>query len=145
MFSDSCLSQPKRSGTNRKRKLTQQTLLQLNFTRPDPHAPDYTLPKKLQFTESPIADKDSAITTTESLPVSSEFTPIDTNHHDIVDNVDVFEVKLETLIVGRRYADQEEVCAGETVSLSRDSQNAKDPNAIKVIVFLAPLMLYVGV
>ncbi|XP_058736594.1 fanconi-associated nuclease 1 homolog isoform X1 [Vicia villosa] len=134
---DSCLSQPKLSGTNRKRKLTQQTLLQLNFTRPDPHVPDHTLQKCLQFTESPIADKDSVIITTESSPLSSEFTPIDTNHHDIVDNVDdkcdVFEVKLETMIVGRRYADQEEICAGDKVSLLRDSQNVKDPNAIKVV------------
>ncbi|CAL5191400.1 unnamed protein product [Lathyrus oleraceus] len=140
---DSCLSQPKQSGT--KRKFTQRTLLQLNFTRPDnlthadpdSHAPDFTLRKKLQFSESPIADNDSAAVINESSPLLSESNHIDANHYDIIDNIDdkcnIFEVKLETLIVGRRYADQEEVCAGDTVSLSRDSQNVKDPNAIKVV------------
>jgi Fanconi-associated nuclease 1 len=72
---------------------------------------------------------------------------IDINHHDVIDDIiddkndiiddkfDIFGVKLETLIVGRRYADKEEVCVGDTVSLLRDSQNVKDPNAIKVFVF----------
>lgn len=57
--------------------------------------------------------------------------------HDDDDEPDsIFGVKLETFIVGRRYTDQEEICPGATVSLFRDPQNVKDPNAIKVFVFL---------
>jgi len=46
---------------------------------------------------------------------------------------DVLGATLETFIVGRRHADDpEEVCAGTAVSLLRDPQNVKDPNAVKV-------------
>jgi Fanconi-associated nuclease 1 len=153
VFSDSCLSEPKRSGT--KRKLTQRTLLQLNFTHAPSQTLDSTCQENFQFTEKEenfqFTENDSAIVTTESSCLSSDSNSnsnhIDINHHDVIDDIiddkndiiddkfDIFGVKLETLIVGRRYADKEEVCVGDTVSLLRDSQNVKDPNAIKVFVF----------
>ncbi|XP_043722626.1 fanconi-associated nuclease 1 homolog isoform X2 [Telopea speciosissima] len=39
---------------------------------------------------------------------------------------------LETFIVGRRFSDEVELKQGASISLSRDSNNPKDPNAIKV-------------
>ncbi|XP_012568884.1 fanconi-associated nuclease 1 homolog isoform X2 [Cicer arietinum] len=156
---DSCLSQPKQSGT--KRKLTQRTLLQLNFTRPDnlTHAPDYTRQEQFQLTENHSVDIDSSIITTTTSPsLPSISNNVDTNHdiiddnHDIIDDnhdiIDdnhdnddkgnVFGVKLETFIVGRRYTDQVEICEGATFSLLRDPQNVKDPNAIKGHVTSVP-------
>lgn len=103
---------------------------------------------------------DSASTTSPSLPSTSNnidsHPDIDSNSIDIhigndndvdsnneIDSNDeidnnkddkpsIFGVKLETFIVGRKYADQEEVCVGTIVSLLRDPENVKDPNAIKV-------------
>ena len=174
-FSDLCLSEPKRSGT--KRKLTQQTLLQLNFTRPvnlthppdytseeqfkfteshtvvnthtPSHALDYKCQEQLEFTENHSVDVDlvdsAIVTTASSSSLSLNFNEIDTDQHDDIekndivgdvdDKCDIFGVKFETLIVGRKYADKEEVCVGDTVSLLRDSQNVKDANAIKVFVY----------
>ncbi|GAU17744.1 hypothetical protein TSUD_171320 [Trifolium subterraneum] len=144
---DLCLSsEPKRSGT--KRKLTQRTLLQLNFTYAPSHALDSTCEENFQFTEN-----ESAIVTTESSSLSSDSNSnsnhIDINHHDVIDDIiddkcDIFGVKFETLIVGRRYADKEEVCVGDTVSLLRDSQNVKDTNAIKVVSADSGCSKYLG-
>jgi Fanconi-associated nuclease 1 len=146
VFSDLCLSEPKRSGT--KRKLTQRTLLQLNFTHAPSQTLDSTCQENFQFTEKEehfqFNENDSAIVTTESSCLSSDSNSnhIDINHHDVIDDkFDIFGVKFETLIVGRRYADKEEVCVGDTVSLLRDSQNVKDPNAIKVFVYFCFLVL----
>ncbi|KAK2359800.1 zinc ion binding/nucleic acid binding/hydrolase [Trifolium repens] len=159
---DSCLSEPKRSGT--KRKLTQRTLLQLNFTHAPSQTLDSTCQENFQFTEKEenfqFTENDSAIVTTESSCLSSDSNSnsnhIDINHHDVIDDIiddkndiiddkfDIFGVKLETLIVGRRYADKEEVCVGDTVSLLRDSQNVKDPNAIKVVSADSGCSKYLG-
>ncbi|PNX72149.1 fanconi-associated nuclease 1, partial [Trifolium pratense] len=137
---DLCLSEPKRSSSGTKRKLTQRTLLQLNFTHAPSHSLDSTRQENFQFTEHEenfqFTENDSAIVATESSSLASDSNSnhIDINHHDVIDDkCGIFGVKLETLIVGRRYGDKEEVCVGDTVSLLRDSQNVKDPNAIKVV------------
>lgn len=41
---------------------------------------------------------------------------------------------LETCIVGRKFSDQKELLAGTKVTLLREPDNAKDPNAVKVSV-----------
>ena len=45
---------------------------------------------------------------------------------------DMFGVTLETFIVGRRFSDEKELHLGASISLLRDPDNDKDPNAIKV-------------
>lgn len=103
--------------------------------------PDNTCREQLELTENHSVDVDlvdSAIVATASSSLSPNFNEIDTHQHDDIaddvdDKCDIFGVKFETLIVGRRYADKEDVCVGDTVSLLRDTQNVKDPNAIKVV------------
>lgn len=45
---------------------------------------------------------------------------------------DISGVILETFIVGRRFSDEKELNLGASISLLRDPDNVKDPNAIKV-------------
>ncbi|XP_061374406.1 fanconi-associated nuclease 1 homolog [Gastrolobium bilobum] len=134
---DVCLSQSR--GRGAQRKLTQRTLLQLNFTYPvssNGNAVSPVLPpqqeKEIQsskckedFAENQEVDLDSTISTASYLPLNNE---VPDNH-----KIDISGVALETFIVGRRYTDQEEICHGTTISLLRDPQNVKDPNAIKVV------------
>ena len=134
---------------------------QLKFTENhavvNAHTPDYTCQEQLEFTENHGVDVDlldsTIVATASSSSLSSNFNVIDTVQHDVIekndiaddvdDKCDIFGVKFETLIVGRRYADQEGVCVGETVCLLRDSQNVKDANAIKVfVVCLCFFMLF---
>lgn len=140
---DVCLSR----GT--KRKLTQCTLLQLNFIPiskvkivPDDLVKSDNLSNESpvlavqdkneiesntceELTENPgIVHKiDSTSSSTSSLSLNNEI------HY----KPNIFGVTLETFIVGRRYTDQEEICPDTTISLLRDPQNIKDSNAIKVV------------
>ncbi|CBI39437.3 unnamed protein product, partial [Vitis vinifera] len=53
--------------------------------------------------------------------------------HDITVAMDNLSgVTLETFIVGRKFSDEEELNIGASISLLRDPDNVKDPNAIKV-------------
>lgn len=45
---------------------------------------------------------------------------------------DILGKLLATFIVGRRYGEEVELRAGDTISLCRDPENTKDPNAVKV-------------
>lgn len=47
--------------------------------------------------------------------------------------LDIAGATLETYIVGRRFANEVELKQGVSISLLRDSENVKDPNAIKVV------------
>lgn len=109
---------------------------------------DTTCQEQLEFSENHSVDVDlvdsTIVATATSSSLSLNFNKIDTDHHDVIekndvddddDRCDIFGVKFETLIVGRRYADKEDVCVGDNVSLLRDTQNVKDPNAIKVFVY----------
>ncbi|KAL3507167.1 hypothetical protein ACH5RR_032549 [Cinchona calisaya] len=59
------------------------------------------------------------------------------SEHDVQEDMDndddLSELSLQTFIVGRRFADQTELTPQSKIILSRDPENDKDPNAIKVI------------
>ncbi|KAL5177113.1 Fanconi-associated nuclease 1 [Glycine soja] len=131
---DACLSQ---STPATKRKFSQRTLLQLNFTlsnskpkfhnlthdsntSPVPPPQHNESEEEEQVPEAHETDLDSTISTTSSSSLPS--------------NNGVPGITLETFIVGRKYTDNpEEICAGTAISLLRDPQNVKDLNAIKVV------------
>nr|KYP32919.1 Coiled-coil domain-containing protein MTMR15 [Cajanus cajan] len=141
---DACLSQPTPI-TATKRKLSQRTLLQLNFTlsnskpkfenlsddgntAPVPPSPDSEEEElKHEVTENHEAQLDSTVSaTSSSSPLNS----------GVQDDYEPRELgtTLETFIVGRRYADhREEIRVGTSIALLRDPRNVKDPNAIKVV------------
>ncbi|KAJ4723045.1 Fanconi-associated nuclease [Melia azedarach] len=50
-----------------------------------------------------------------------------------VTNDDMSKSSLQTFIVGRRYSDEKGINIGAGISLLRDPDNVKDPNAIKVL------------
>ncbi|KAK7295657.1 hypothetical protein RJT34_18568 [Clitoria ternatea] len=140
---DSCLSQPNPPITKSKRKLTQRTLLQLNFTRP------FSKPKSESLSDCSNAvlplewnrNDECEGELTENHKVDPGATPCPLPLNIVVpDSPDSYEsdvlgVLLETFIVGRRYSsDREEVCPGIAISLLRDPQNVKDSNAIKVVL-----------
>ncbi|XP_073284156.1 fanconi-associated nuclease 1 homolog isoform X2 [Primulina huaijiensis] len=52
---------------------------------------------------------------------------------DCLDDFDISKVFIPTFIVGRRYGRREELDPESRICLSRDPDNFKDPNAIKVI------------
>ncbi|XP_075504905.1 fanconi-associated nuclease 1 homolog isoform X3 [Primulina tabacum] len=52
---------------------------------------------------------------------------------DCLDDLDISKVFIPTFIVGRRYGRREELDPESRICLSRDPDNVKDPNAIKVI------------
>ncbi|XP_027350750.1 fanconi-associated nuclease 1 homolog [Abrus precatorius] len=143
---DACLS--KQRGETTKRKLTQRTLLQLNFTRPlskpkfenlsngynavSPCATPRNDECEKELSGSREVDLDSTISiSSSSLPLNNGVPELDDPDFECKD--DVLGVTLETFIVGRKYTDREEICAGAAISLLRDPQNVKDPNAIKVV------------
>nr|XP_011462554.1 PREDICTED: fanconi-associated nuclease 1 homolog [Fragaria vesca subsp. vesca] len=143
---DECLSR----GT--KRKLTQRTLLELNFC---PVSKIQTcsydseeLGKDLfpaAHDESPVQDVSWGLS---NLPAVEECqnqvdnlsrNPINKDEISDVPDFDVtitqddiYGVTLETFIVGRRFGDETELYLGASIHLSRDPNNVKDPNAIKV-------------
>ncbi|XP_071720394.1 fanconi-associated nuclease 1 homolog [Rutidosis leptorrhynchoides] len=49
------------------------------------------------------------------------------------DDDDISEKSLATFIVGRKFSDVEELHTGDNITLCRDPDNSKDPNAIKVL------------
>ncbi|WVZ04696.1 hypothetical protein V8G54_018042 [Vigna mungo] len=147
---DACLShsQPKPAT---KRKLSQRTLLELNFS------PSNSRPKLQSLThesdsasflplpnngceeeencdkqEPPEKHETGVISTL--VATSSSSSPVNSGVADDFKPVDVLGATLETFIVGRRHADNpDEICAGTAISLLRDPQNVKDPNAVKVV------------
>ncbi|GFQ00752.1 fanconi-associated nuclease 1 homolog [Phtheirospermum japonicum] len=52
---------------------------------------------------------------------------------ECLENCDVSKVFIPTSIVGRRYGSREELDSESRICLSRDPENVKDPNAIKVL------------
>ncbi|XP_027930104.1 fanconi-associated nuclease 1 homolog isoform X1 [Vigna unguiculata] len=169
---DACLShsQPKPAT---KRKLSQRTLLELNFspsnskpklqslTHESDSASFLPLPnngceeeEKCDEQELPqkhetVVNTTIVATSSSSSPVNSGvpddskpvdvFVPDDSKPVDVLvpddsKPVDVLGATLETFIVGRRHADNpDEICAGTAISLLRDPENVKDPNAVKVV------------
>ncbi|EYU45657.1 hypothetical protein MIMGU_mgv1a001078mg [Erythranthe guttata] len=155
----------------RKRKLSQVTLLQLNFSR-----------SKIKVNSISQADKQTEVIPTEpnriissdtfnnsnELDSSKEF--VDNSHsislrnnqlirctenlvananatandnfisplflpgikEECLDDCDIWKVFIPTSIVGRRYGSREELVPESRIRLSRDPENVKDRNAIKV-------------
>lgn len=147
-----------------KRKLTQQTLLQLNFCSASNDKTSYSdsdlktnleenaihnlsnsaateekqneqfeSPLNFLSTESPISDENksnikfkadsSSSFNKDKMPKFKAVTSID----------DIFGLTLDTFIVGRRFGDEAELNLGMMITLQRDPNNVKDPNAIKVL------------
>ncbi|KAH9680763.1 Fanconi-associated nuclease 1-like [Citrus sinensis] len=161
---DACLAR----GT--KRKLTQRTLLQLNFsaqTKDQNHSNETKLSTTNMFSEGPVESleqnsicglanyvavedynsnhwRSTENTTSHQRINCDEKTPLSSPHingpeHDVNVTVDgMSEATLRTFIVGRRYSDEKEIKIGAHISLSRDPNNVKDPNAIKGFVISAP-------
>ncbi|XP_024949122.2 fanconi-associated nuclease 1 homolog isoform X2 [Citrus sinensis] len=161
---DACLAR----GT--KRKLTQRTLLQLNFsaqTQDQNHSNETKLSTTNVFSEGPVESleqnsicglanyvavedynsnhwRSTENTTSHQRINCDEKTPLSSPHingpeHDVNVTVDgMSEATLQTFIVGRRYSDEKEIKIGAHISLSRDPNNVKDPNAVKGFVISAP-------
>ncbi|XP_065861538.1 fanconi-associated nuclease 1 homolog isoform X2 [Euphorbia lathyris] len=150
---DSCLL------SGKKRKLTQRTLLDLNFCS------QTSSPVQKNFINSKDSgideENESNICKVSSRGItSSTGKPLDkTNNQvegdgiscqvdlpslplkdevlrcDAVTNIDdLAGVILETFTVGRRFSVQKDLNLGAKISLLRDPNNARDPNAIKVLL-----------
>ncbi|KAI4341680.1 hypothetical protein MLD38_026374 [Melastoma candidum] len=152
---DTCLLQ----GT--KRKLTQRTLLQLDFRRGskikicskeleqspdtdnsvldsclptnvdtgDPLVDTYVIPSADNNTESICKNAMSVHLNTPHLPIKGahdNFFGASTNNEEAISGT-----ILDTFIVGRKFSNVE-VTFGMKVSLMREPENVKDPNAVKV-------------
>lgn len=59
-----------------------------------------------------------------------------------LDDYDVSRVIISTFIVGRRFGCREELHPKSRIYLSRDPENANDPNAIKVHIYLALVLFF---
>ena len=152
MALDVCLSR------GAKRRLTQRTLLQLNFS---PISKVKIVPDELveldnvgdalppvMVAQEEIDDSEcEELTEKENPGVNGEFDCTVSGSslsfknempEGVIDDYtpDTSGATLDTFIVGRRYADHEEISPGATIALLRDPQNVKDSNAIKVHFFL---------
>ncbi|MFS7989060.1 putative HIRAN domain-containing protein [Helianthus anomalus] len=155
---DACLTR----GT--KRKLSQQTLLQFNFSpsskaqvdqtnlddtksNPTSHDKDMTDLSVVDIDETNSITYESSSSDNVSLAYtdgSAETLVTDdiiiggrstVNDDENVNSDDDISGKLlATFIVGRRYSEEEELHTGNNVSLCRDPENIKDSNAIKVLL-----------
>nr|GME15065.1 fanconi-associated nuclease 1 homolog isoform X1 [Ipomoea batatas] len=96
--------------------------------------------------ESPSSDTDTLAGCTENqmnddkingnCSYPSLLSEHETCMHDMVESAngdDLSELSLDTYIVGRRFAEETELELGAGILLSRDPDNDKDPNAIKVL------------
>ncbi|KAJ0735623.1 putative phosphodiesterase I [Helianthus annuus] len=154
---DACLTR----GT--KRKLSQQTLLQFNFSprskaqvdqtnlddtksNPTSHDKDMTDLSVVDIDETNSITYESSSSDNVSLAYtdgSAKTLVTDdiiiggrstVNDDENVNSDDDISGKLlATFIVGRRYSEEEELHTGNNVSLCRDPENIKDSNAIKVL------------
>lgn len=146
LLADECLSR----GT--KRKLTQRTLLELNFcpvSKIQTCSYDSEQLEKDLFPaahdESPVQDVSwrlSNLTAVEECQNQVDNLSRNPINKDEISDVpdfdvtitqdDIYGVTLETFIVGHRFGDETELYLGARIHLSRDPDNVKDPNAIKV-------------
>ncbi|KAE8726481.1 Fanconi-associated nuclease 1-like protein [Hibiscus syriacus] len=81
-------------------------------------------------TENPISDKRANIVV--------EFPALSTYNHESRHHMDetldsISERPIDTFIVGHKFSDEKDVNLGASISLLREPDNIKDPNAIKVI------------
>ncbi|XP_059653884.1 fanconi-associated nuclease 1 homolog isoform X2 [Cornus florida] len=80
--------------------------------------------------ESSIIDDSIYYGVDSTLALAENETP----NYEMAESLDsISGVVLETFIVGRRFSDEMELNPGATISLLRDPDNVKDPNAVKVL------------
>ncbi|XP_015088473.1 fanconi-associated nuclease 1 homolog isoform X5 [Solanum pennellii] len=82
------------------------------------------------FPHHQISDDKIDNFTGSPLSLSENRTP---TYVEPLEDDDNSKILLDTFIVGRKFADDTELIIGAMVMLSRDSENVKDPNAIKVL------------
>ncbi|KAL2459840.1 Fanconi-associated nuclease 1-like protein [Forsythia ovata] len=82
--------------------------------------------------DSPIVD-DSINNKSHSLPLPLENVMPNYVMEKPVEDFDISKVFLQTFIVGRKFSTVEELDPGAMIRLSRDPENVKDPNAVKVL------------
>lgn len=82
------------------------------------------------FPQHQISDDRIDNFTGSPLSLSENRTP---TYVEPLEDDDNSKILLDTFIVGRKFADDTELIIGAMVMLSRDSENVKDPNAIKVL------------
>lgn len=157
MVSDDCLA-PK---GGKKRKMSQVTLLQLNFSRskvipnePDGMSTDDAIRNLNGLDESDDYAKDGSAyleNNSNANPeehfisegtAGDEFAPPllpsdveegrEDGTYETLDDYDMSKVVIPTLIVGRRYGSRKSIDPQSRICLSRDPENVKDRNAIKV-------------
>ncbi|KAI3459393.1 hypothetical protein Pfo_016056 [Paulownia fortunei] len=80
-----------------------------------------------------LVAKDIANNKFTSLPLVSDTERSKFVPEECLDDCDVSKVFIPTFIVGRRYGSREELDPESRICLSRDPENVKDPNAIKVL------------
>ncbi|GAV66169.1 VRR_NUC domain-containing protein/HIRAN domain-containing protein [Cephalotus follicularis] len=119
---DECLSQSLSNHGGSKRKLTQRTLLQFNFS------------SSTTSSNSGFTNKEDCLSLNQSIDDQTSC-QVGVPQSHAVDDCDIFGVILQTFIVGRRFVDGKEfnLGVGSTISLLPDPHNVKDPNAIKVL------------
>lgn len=155
---DTCLTR----GT--KRKLTQRTLLQLNFSpqsknltssdasdnsrasakkcglvvgKDSVHNSQITIEKRSIKNDECVSSSSKCVAVTKEVASSDDYSVIETVDSNFVEEV-------ETFIVGRKFHGNVKLQQGDKVSLFRDSQNAKDTNAIKVLSADSETGLFLG-
>ncbi|XP_024192278.1 fanconi-associated nuclease 1 homolog isoform X2 [Rosa chinensis] len=131
---DECLSR----GT--KRKLTQRTLLELNFC-PVSKIQNFSCDSKQFGNDLFPAARDESRNQVDSPsrdPINKDEISEVPDFDVTITQDDIYGVILETFIVGRRFGDGTELYLGASIYLSRDPDNVKDPNAIKGCVTSIP-------
>lgn len=159
-FSDDCLT-PKGG----KRKLSQVTLFQLNFSRSKARLQSSGLADhpviKSEADETSTFDANggsvyigngsfakheecfiSEVNTNDKLALPLIASDTEGCKDELLDDCDVSKVVIPTLIVGRRYGSRESVDPQSRICLSRDPENVKDPNAVKVQFIFFVLLCY---
>ncbi|XP_048225839.1 fanconi-associated nuclease 1 homolog isoform X4 [Ricinus communis] len=164
---DACLS------SGRKRKLTQRTLLQLNFcsqSQTSSVVQDTVIdsekftadvdkndsdPCELPSGTKPLTVETDVVSSTEKsvdgYGINCHIDPPSLPLKDEVPKCDpvttydeILGATLETFIVGRRFSVEKELNLGERICLLRDPGNANDPNAIKVVLADSTLSKVLG-
>lgn len=170
MVADQCLAK------GSKRKLSQLTLFQLNFSKskvrvhcsPSEDKPsdsngscklDSSNELNISEVESKhhliysksnasascvenFIDKDNADNKLDSLSLPSQIDWHEYATKEYLDYCDISKVSIPTFIVGRRYGSREELHSESRVYLSRDPQNIKDSNAIKVYFYFCTVIIH---
>lgn len=87
------------------------------------------------YADKPVIDEEIE-NDVDSPSLPSEGKVSENDMEEPMEDDEISELSLQTFIVGRKFADQTELTLHTKMILSRDPENPKDPNAIKVVVFM---------